>query len=86
MCLGVSHMSIISTLIRLNLSTGLMHVCLLGILFISVVINVFIHLPGNTLLLWMSLSVRTDPTFPFKFIKPTLSTVSHPHTIVLPTN
>ena len=55
MCLGVPLMSIILSLIKPNLSLGPRHVCLLGIPFISVVINVFIRRLGNTLSLWMLL-------------------------------
>ncbi|KAL0551521.1 hypothetical protein IC582_010610 [Cucumis melo] len=43
--------------------------CLLGIPFTSVVINIFTRRPGNTLSLWMLLSVRTDPIFPLTIFK-----------------
>ncbi|KAA0052292.1 hypothetical protein E6C27_scaffold207G001230 [Cucumis melo var. makuwa] len=44
-------------------------VCLLGIPFTSAVINVFTRRLGNTLSLWMLLSVRTDPTFPLAIFR-----------------
>ena len=92
MCLGVPYMSTISALIKLNLPLGRRHVCLLGILFINVVVNFFICLSENTLSLWMLLSMRTNPSFSlaifkeesvseessctFKFVEPTPCTVS----------
>ena len=69
MCLGVPLVSIILTLIKPNLPLGLEYLCLLSIPFTSVVINVFTRHPGNTLSLWMLLSVRTDPTFPLAIFR-----------------
>ncbi|KAA0051254.1 Cysteine-rich RLK (RECEPTOR-like protein kinase) 8 [Cucumis melo var. makuwa] len=46
-----------------------MLVCLLDIPYTNADINVFTRRPGNTLSLWMLLSVRTDPTFPLAIFR-----------------
>ena len=53
------------------------HVCSLGIPFINAVINVFIRRVGNTSILWMLPSVRTNPTFLLAIFKGRVSEKSN---------